>query len=205
MKRLLSIFAFSVILLTTSAKSAVTCTLESVYGNITYGSLQENNFGYLYTGQLKFDKFSSFCIDPLREVYFGQTLTYNIQSAQGLTGADTIARIVSEYDASNQTPFDAVATQWAIWKIIQDGTNSSFSLGNVQVPDSATASAAQSYINNAHKYSPAEIVIYHNDKYQDQVVEDHVAFNKLGIPENSTLIFLSIATCLLLYKHRTKI
>ena len=196
----------------TQAHASVTCTLQSVYGSITYGMLDGSNSGNIYTGVVQFDKFDSFCCDPLRDVFFGQTLTYEVRSAAGLTGSDTIARVISEYDASNHTLNDAAATQWAIWKIVQDGSETSFSTGKVRILEDATLSSlATQYLTNAHNYSPADIVVYHNDTYQDQVVKDSVAAAQFRpqvapvvVPEPSAPLLAALAGLSVFRRRRAK-
>ncbi len=185
---------------------SVTVTLDSIYGNATSGTLNGSSFGNINSGVMQFDQFNAFCCDPNRVIPFGQTLTYQIESASTLPNADTIACIVSEYDASNLTTLDASASQWAIWKVIVDGANSSFSSGNVMISgNDALAALATQYIASAGNYSPAPIVLYANGEYQNQIGESaqlYAELNPAVVPEPATSVFAPLASFLLFMRKR---
>ena len=69
------------------------------------------------SGVLQFSKFEAFCVEPTEDIYFGESLVYQIQDVSLLDNSDTIARLIGGYLGSAQTADDAAAVQWAIWEI----------------------------------------------------------------------------------------
>ncbi|MBK1830611.1 PEP-CTERM sorting domain-containing protein [Verrucomicrobiaceae bacterium R5-34] len=139
----------------------------------------------LNSGVMQFDDFEAFCVDPYQNISVNQTLTY----AQELTfsnpaTSDAIARLVGNYYTSGQSSQEAAATQWAIWEVVIDGVSSAnLSDGNNRVYNTATASLAESYLNDLDNMTAADVVYLTNKKYQDVVTV---------VPEPSSLALLGL-------------
>lgn len=142
--------------------------------------------------------FGAFCVEPLQDLSYGQTLIYQVQNTSTLANANTIARLVGGYLASSRTNLDAAAVQWAIWETTTESlaTDSLFT-GDVRIIGSANASLANlanQYLANVNSYAPATLSYLTNSTSQDVVTWTTV-------PEPTSAV-LGGLSCLLLLRRR---
>ena len=80
----------------------LTATLNGISPGLTLqGTWNDGGFVYDYpAGVMNYTDvatdtdFSAFCVEPLQDISYGETLTYQIQSPLSLANSDTIARLV---------------------------------------------------------------------------------------------------------------
>lgn len=142
---------------------------QSVLGTLPVGGSTYTSYN---SGICHFNFFDAFCVDPYKYIYYGETVTYNVQNPSTLANSGTISRLVGEYLASSRTSLDAAAAQWAIWEVVVNGTSTpTFSSGAVKIAptDSAVAAEALTYLADAKNYAPAHITYLTNSTTQDMV------------------------------------
>lgn len=170
------------------------------------GTLDNGNFIQNYpSGVMKFTdvtnsaNFDAFCVDPLQNLGYPETLVYQIQSPSLLANYDMIARLVGGYLASSRTSQDAAAVQWAIWETVSETLNAPSLLdGNVRVisPVSQdTALLANQYLANISNYNPAALTYLTNQTRQDVVTWNVV-------PEPASAGLAALSSLLLLRRRR---
>lgn len=183
-------FAITALALSATASSISAQTVSTTFTGVSpgltlNGTFDGANVESLNSGVMQFDDFEAFCVDPYQNISVNQTLTY----AQELTfsnpaTSDAIARLVGNYYTSGQSAQEAAATQWAIWEVVIDGVSSAnLSDGNNRVYNTATASLAESYLNDLDNMTAADVVYLTNKKYQDVVTV---------VPEPSSLALLGL-------------
>jgi hypothetical protein len=143
--------------------------------------------------------FSAFCVEPLQDIQFGDTLVYDIQDPLSLTNSEIIARLVGAYLSSDLSDQTAAAVQWAIWEVttevnpvktLFDGTVS------ITTPaGNATATLADQYLANVATYSPVTLTYLTHPTGQDVVTWSVV-------PEPATAGLAVISGLLLLRRRR---
>jgi len=161
---------------------------------LTSGTYDGVNYQDRNAGILKFDFGDAFCVDPLQDLSFPETLVYDIQDPASLTSSSAISKLVGGYLASGQTNLDAAAVQWAIWEVVREGTGGTLSTGSVRVADSSVASLANNYLSNVNSYTPVNLTYLTNSNRQDVVT-----WNMVPEPGSLTLVGLS---ALALFRRR---
>lgn len=175
------------------------------------GTLNDGLFIQEYTsGVMNFEvtdppgigSFTAFCVDPLQDIAYGDTPTYQVQDLSTLAFRDEISRLVGGYFESSRTNLDAAAVHWAIWEIVGE-TNESFRstlTGNVRITSSANADVAalaNDYLQNINSFAPANLVYLVNPTQQDVV-----SWTPSVLPEPSSLMFLGLSAFGLLRRRR---
>jgi hypothetical protein len=205
-KLLIFAVAFSTAIAATKAKGqTLTATLNGISPELTAnGTFNNGAFTWDFpAGVMNFSSpgipdFDAFCVEPLEDLSYGQTLVYQFQNISTLTNSDTIARLVGGYLASAQTDIHAAAVQWAIWEITNESSPvDSLSTGDVRIIGAANASLinlANQYLADVNTYTPATLTYLTNSPYQNVVT-----WNAVPEPTSALLGGLS---CLLLLRRR---
>lgn len=143
--------------------------------------------------------FSAFCVQPLQDISYGETLVYEIQSPLSLANSDIIARLVGAYLSSPPSDQTAAAVQWAIWEVTTETTAvESLFNGSVKIIEpagSATATLANQYLANVMNYSPVALTYLSNPTRQDVVTWNVV-------PEPATAGLAALSGLFLLRRRR---
>lgn len=173
---LIGVVAASVAFATVQVEAQnLTATLNGISPGLTLQGTW-NNGGFVYdypagvmnfTDEASNTDFSAFCVEPLQDIGFGETLTYQIQNPLSLATYDTVARLVGGYIASTGSDRDAAAVQWAIWEVTTESLSSpSLFDGTIRIIEPATegtASLANQYLANVKNYTPATLTYLKND------------------------------------------
>ena len=162
---------------------------------LTSGTYNGVNYETRNAGILRFDFGDAFCVDPLQDLSFPETLVYQIQDPLSLANQNTISRLVGGYLASGQTNLDAAAVQWAIWEVAVEGSSTgSLTTGSVRVANSPVAALANNYLSNVNSYTAVNLTYLTNGTRQDVVT-----WNMVPEPGSLTLLGLS---ALALFRRR---
>lgn len=207
-KLLISTVAVSAALAAVSAQGQnLTATLNDISPGLTLkGTWNDGGFVYDYpAGVMNFTElathtdFNAFCVEPLQDLSYGETLTYQVQSPLSLASSDTIARLVGGYLASSGSDKDAAAVQWAIWEVTTESLRSSSLLdGSVRIIEpvgEGTALLANYYLANVNQYTPATLTYLSNGCRQDVVTWNVV-------PEPASAGLAALSGLLLLRRRR---
>lgn len=164
------------------------------------GTLDNGSFIQDYpSGVLRFTEFEAFCVEPLQDIAYGQTLVYQTQDISLLSNSDTIARLVGGFLSSSRGAQDAAAVQWAIWEITNESlAGPSLLTGNVRITspvNQSTADLANQYLANVNNYSPVALTYLTNPDHQDIVTWN-------VIPEPGSLALAAFSGLLLLRRRR---
>lgn len=170
----------------------LTATLAGINpGAPVTGTFDNGSFVQDYpSGVLDFTSFGAFCVEPLEDLSFGQTVVYQIQDPGSLSNSETISRLVGGYLSSSKTGLDAAAIQWAIWEVTAESL-SGYSLlnGNVRITTPVSqdvATLADQYLANVNTYTPVNLVYLTSDTHQDIV-----SWNAVPEPASAGLAALS--------------
>jgi len=143
--------------------------------------------------------FSAFCVDPLQNAAYGETLVYQVQNPLSLANSETIARLVGGYLASSGSDQEAAAVQWAIWEVTTESLQSASLLdGNVRIvgpASQATALLANQYLANVNSYTPVTLTYLTNSTRQDVVTWN-------AVPEPGSVGLAALSGLLLLRRRR---
>jgi len=136
-------------------------------------------------------------------VNFGETIAYTPVAYWDKPHGDTVARIVSMYLHSIQTPLEAASAQWAIWEIMANEGNN-LAAGGVRINASQSSIVARgtAYLTQYNGYTPASVQFMESPTRQDMVAFDSTS----AIPEvtpNAALLF-AIAISSLTYRRRSR-
>jgi hypothetical protein len=183
----------------------LTATLNGISPGLTAkGTFNNGSFTWDFpAGQMNFSSpgipdFGAFCVEPLEDLGYGQTLVYQLQNTSTLANAGTIARLVGGYLASSRSDIDAAAVQWAIWETTNEVLASqSLSTGDIRIigtTNSSLINLANQYLANVNTYTPATLTYLTNSTYQNAVT-----WNSVPEPTSALLGGLS---CLLLLRRR---
>jgi hypothetical protein len=206
-KLLICAVAVSAALAAVNAKGQnLTATLNGISPGLTLEGTWNGSFFYDYpAGVMNFTDegngldFAAFCVQPLQDISYGETLVYEIQNPLSLANVDIISRLIGGYLASSPTDQNAAAVQWAIWEITTETTAAQTLFeGSVRIIDPAgvaTASLANQYLANVMNYSPVALTYLSNPTRQD-VVSWNV------IPEPATAGLAALSGLLLLRRRR---
>lgn len=176
----------------------LTATLNGISPGLTLqGTWNDGGFVYDYpAGVMKFTDeashtdFSTFCVEPLQDIGYGETLVYQIQNPISLANSNTIASLVGGYLASSRSDQNAAAVQWAIWEVTTEGLlSASLFDGSVRIMEpvsEGTALLANHYLANVANYTPATLTYLRNDNRQDVVT-----WNVVPEPASAGLVALS--------------
>ena len=160
---------------------SLTATLNGINPGLTYEGTWDGSFIYDYpAGVMNFTEvgsglnFSAFCVQPLQDIAFGETLVYDIQSPTSLgSKSDIVARLIGAYLSSPASDQTAAAVQWAIWEVTTETTSvESLVDGSVRIIDpagSSTATLANQYLADYRNYSPVALTYLSNPSRQDVV------------------------------------
>lgn len=166
------------------------------------GTVDNGSFIQEYpSGVSLFTQFEAFCVEPLESLSYGQNLIYEIQDPDTLANHAMISRMVGGYLASERTPEDAAAVQWAIWEITDESQfplSLSLNTGNVRIispPSAATALLANDYLSRVLTFTPATLVYLTHPQYQN-VVTWH------PVPEPTSAALAGLTGLLLLRRRR---
>lgn len=207
-KLLICAVAVSAALAAVNAKGQnLTATLNGISPGLTLEGTWNGSFFYDYpAGVMNFTDegtgldFAAFCVQPLQDISYGETLVYEIQNPLSLANIDIVARLIGGYLASSPTDQNAAAVQWAIWEITTETTAAQTLFeGSVRIIDPAgvaTASLANQYLANVMNYSPVALTYLSNPTRQD-VVSWNV------IPEPATAGLAALSGLLLLRRRRS--
>jgi len=142
--------------------------------------------------------FDAFCVEPLVDLPYDTTLVYEVTDIATLTNSNAVALVVAYYLASQQTPEDAAAVQWAIWELTTENSSSlSLTDGNVRIlaGDEDTRDLANTYLglakNNPNTLAPASLTYLTNKDQQDVVT-----WNLVPEPGSAALALLSAVALL---------
>lgn len=205
---LIAAVAVSVSFATVNAQGQnLTATLNGIRPGLTLNGTWDNGrsvYDYPagvmnFTGQDINTDFSAFCVEPLQDISYGETLIYQFQDPLSLVNHDMIASLVGGYLASSGSDQDAAAVQWAIWEVTND-TSPIPSLfdGTIRIIEpagEATALLANQYLANIKSYTPATLTYLKNDGRQDVVTWNVV-------PEPATAGLAALSGLLLLRRRR---
>lgn len=184
----------------------LSATLNNISPGLTLAGTWSNEFVYDYpAGVMNFTDngtgmdFYAFCVDPLQDIGYNETLLYDIQSPVSLANSDTIARLVTAYLTTPVSDQNAAAIQWAIWEVTTE-TSSMVSLfdGSVKILEpvsEGTASLANQYLANVMNYEPTQITYLTNPHRQDVVTWTVV-------PEPTTLGLAALSGLFILRRRR---
>ncbi len=143
--------------------------------------------------------FSAFCVEPLQDISYGETLVYEIQSPISLANSDIIARLIGAYLSAPASDQTAAAVQWAIWEVTTETTPvASLFDGSVRIIEPAgasTATLANEYLANVMNFSPVALTYLSNPTRQDVVTWNVV-------PEPATAGLAALSGLLLLRRRR---
>lgn len=178
-------------------------TLDGIRPGETYEGTWDGSFFFDYpAGVMNFTgafEFSAFCVQPLEDIAFGETLVFDIQDPLSLAKSDIVARLVGAYLSSDQSDQTAAAVQWAIWEVTTETTPvESLFDGTVRISDpagSATATLANQYLTDVMTYSPVALTYLTNPTRQDVMTWNVV-------PEPTTAGLAVISGLLLLRRRR---
>ena len=185
----------------------LTATLTGISPGLTLkGTWNDGGFVYdypagvmNYTDQASNTDFSAFCVEPLQDISYGETLIYQFQSPLSLVNYDMVASLVGGYLASSGSDQDAAAVQWAIWEVTTEALlSASLFDGTIRIigpAGEATATLANQYLANIKSYTPATLTYLRNDGRQD-VVSWNV------IPEPASAGLATLSGLLLLRRRR---
>jgi hypothetical protein len=152
-----------------------------------------------YTDEASDTDFSAFCVEPLQDISYGETLTYQVQNPLSLANYDTIARLVGGYLASTGSDQDAAAVQWAIWEVTTESLlSASLFDGSIRIIEpvsEGTATLANQYLANVKNYTPVALTYLRNDGRQDVVTWN-------VIPEPASAGLAALSGLLLLRRRR---
>jgi hypothetical protein len=177
---------------------SLTATLNGINPGLTYEGTWDGSFIFDYpAGVMNFTEgssgldFSAFCVQPLEDISFGETLVYDIQSPTSLgSKADIVARLIGGYLSAPASDETAAAVQWAIWEVTTETTSvESLFDGTVRIIDpagSSTATLANQYLANYMTYSPVALTYLSNPTRQDVVT-----WNVVPEPASAGLAMLS--------------
>ena len=205
-KLLICAVAVSAAFASLSAKGQnLTATLNGISPGLTLNGTWNGSFFYDYpAGVMNFTDrgtdldFSAFCVQPLQDIAYGETLTYEIQSPLSLANSDTIARLIGGYLASAPSNENAAAVQWAIWEITTETTSAQTLFdGSVRIVSpagDATALLANQYLANVMNYTPVAFTYLSNPHRQDVVT--------WNIPEPTSAALAALGGLLLLRRRR---
>jgi hypothetical protein len=186
---------------------SLTATLNGINPGLTYEGTWNGSFIFDYpAGVMNFTEvgtglnFSAFCVQPLEDIAFGETLVYDIQSPTSLgIKADIVARLIGAYLSAPASDQTAAAVQWAIWEVTTETTPvESLFDGTVRIIDpagSSTATLANQYLANYTAYSPVALTYLSNPTRQDVVTWNVV-------PEPTTAGLAVLSGLLLLRRRR---
>jgi hypothetical protein len=206
-KLLICAVAVAAAIAAVSAKAqSLTTTLIGIDPGLTYQGTWNGDFVYDYpAGVMNFtdvgagSNFSAFCVQPLQDISYGETLVYEIQSPLSLANSDIIARLVGAYLSSPPSQQTAAAVQWAIWEVTTETTSvESLFSGTVRIIEPAgadTATLANQYLANVMNYSPVALTYLTNPTRQDVVTWNVV-------PEPATAGLAALSGLLLLRRRR---
>ena len=206
-KLLICAVAVSAAIAAVSAQGqSLTATLNGIDPGLTYQGTWNGDFVYNYpAGVMNFTDvatgtgFSAFCVQPLQEIVYGETLVYEIQNPISLANSDIIARLIGRYLASPPSDQTAAAVQWAIWEVTTETTSvESLFNGSVRIIESAgnsTAALANDYLANVLNYSPVALTYLSNPTRQDVVTWNVV-------PEPASAGLAALSGLLLLRRRR---
>lgn len=207
-KLLLGVLAASVAFATVTAQGQnLTATLNGISPGLTLKGTW-NNGGFVYdypagvmnyTDEASDTDFSAFCVEPLQDVSYGETLTYQVQNPLSLANFDTIARLVGGYLASSGSDQNAAAVQWAIWEVTTESLlSASLFDGSIRIIEpvsEGTATLANQYLANVMNYTPVALTYLRNDGRQDVVTWN-------VIPEPASAGLAALSGLLLLRRRR---
>ncbi|MBK1881758.1 PEP-CTERM sorting domain-containing protein [Luteolibacter pohnpeiensis] len=197
-KLLLGAVALAIAISSAAHGQTLTATLTEVSpGTTVYGTVDGNFYQDWVTGVTAFDKFDGFCVQPAEHLSYGETVVYDIQDASTLTNSAIVAKLIGGYLASDMSPAQASAVQWAIWEVLAE-TSGTYSLydGNVMITsDTEIADLANNYLTNVDSYTPADLTYYTNDTIQNVV-------SWQTIPEPATLGLVALSGLVFLRRRR---
>ncbi len=153
----------------------------------------------LYSGEMRFQEFNAFCVEPAQGISYGESLVYQVQDAALLQNSTQIAKLIGGYLASARTGQDAAAVQWAIWEMTTESSASPSLLdGNVRITVPASepiATLGNQYLANIDTFSPASISYLTNGTRQDVVTWNL-------IPEPGSLMLAGFSAVLVFRRRR---
>ena len=206
-KLLICAVAVSAAVASLSAKGQnLTATLNGISPGLTLNGTWNGSFFYDYpAGVMNFTDqgtgldFSAFCVQPLQDIAYGETLVYEIQSPVSLANSDIIARLIGGYLASPPSNQNAAAVQWAIWEVTTETTSAQTLFeGSVRIvppAGDATALLANQYLANVMNYTPVALTYLSNPTRQDVVTWNVV-------PEPASAALAALSGLLLLRRRR---
>jgi hypothetical protein len=143
------------------------------------GSVNGSYFMDYPSGVALFSDFQAFCVEPLQDLSYGETVTYDIQDVSSLANSLIIAKLIGGYLKSGQTAEDAAAVQWAIWEVVaEQSLTRSHDDGNVRIspgdltvnPHGPTIAAlGNQYLSKIDSFDPVTLTFLHSDTRQDVV------------------------------------
>ena len=177
----------------------LTTTLNGITpGLAVSGTFTNGTFLQIPSGVMDFSEFDAFCVQPLEQAEFGETLVYQIQNPALLDDFRMISHLIGGYLASPRTNADAAAVQWAIWEVNADTTTTRSLLdGAVRISSASqdTAVLANQYLMNWNSYTPVALTYLKNEGRQDVVSWEVV-------PEPATAGLAALSGLLLLRRRR---
>lgn len=167
----------------------------AVTGTLDNGSYTPTN----PAGVLHFTQFDAFCVEPLQDLSYGQTLVYQIQDPVSLGNSEIISRLVGGYLSSSRTNADAAAVQWAIWETTNETLLApSLLTGNVRIStpvSESTATLANQYLANINNFAPVTLTYLTSSTHQDVVTWN-------AVPEPASAGLAALSALILLRRRR---
>jgi len=213
-KLLLCAVGFASFLFTEKAQSqSLTVQFVEINPNVAVnGSVSGNHFMDYPSGVAVFKEFNAFCVEPLQDLSYGETVTYDVQDAGTLNNSITIARLIGGYlqsitpgQTQEEAALHAAAVQWAIWEVVAEhSSSSSLGDGNVVIgADSPTnphgstiAALGNDYLSKIDSFDPVTLTFLHSDTRQDVVTWE-------VIPEPATA-GLAALSMLVMFRRRRR-
>lgn len=205
-KLLLCAVGFASFLFTEKAQSqSLTVEFTEINRHIPVnGSVNGSHFFDYPSGTSLFGDFHAFCVEPLQDLSYGETVTYDIQDISTLANSLAISKLIGGYLSSSQSAEDAAAVQWAIWEVVADlSGNNSLLDGNVVIsPGSETnpygptiAALGNQYLANIDKFDAVTLTYLRSETRQDVVTW-------AVVPEPATAGLAALSSLLLFRRRR---
>ena len=200
-KLLLAAVALATALLSATAKaqSLTAYFIEITPGQPVYGTVDGNFYQDWASGVASFDGFDAFCVEPGQPLSYGETVIYQYQDASTLVNSATVAKLIGGFLASDMSPAQAAAVQWAIWETVTETTNPpSLFDGNVKITgadDVDIATIANQYLLDVDTFTPVTLTYLSNDTRQDVVTWQVV-------PEPATAGLAALSALMLIRRRR---
>lgn len=140
----------------------------------------------------EFGPFDSFCVEPDTTMHIGQTITYTEGDPSNVQNYTLISQVVGGYLVSSMDSDQAAGVQWAIWELLSETSNNTFTLnsGSVSISpqDIFIRNIANAYLDNVSTFDSVDLLYLKSD-----VGQDIISWN-INVPEPSSFILLGLTS-----------